>query len=93
MWVLNQWALVAFVELRCCAGGWVVVVVVDFGVGMLWVVMVCGLCCSLSLGCSLWWFGVCGVGAVVVLGLSSALSLEVLPGNLSLRLAALVVFF
>ena len=35
----------------------------------------------------------CGVGAVVVLGLSRALSLEDLPGNLSLRLAALVALF
>ena len=35
----------------------------------------------------------CGVGAVVVLGLRSALSLDDLPGNLSLRLAALVIFF
>ena len=28
MWVLNQWALVALVELRFCAGGCVAVVVV-----------------------------------------------------------------
>ena len=96
MCVLNQCALEACVEFWFWEGGWCVVVVVwllDLGVGMWSWVVVCGLCWSFSLGCSLWWFGVWGVGAVVVLGLRSALSLEDLPGNWSLRLASCVTFF
>ena len=35
MWVLNQWALVAWVELRFCEGGWRALGVLgDLGVGM-----------------------------------------------------------